>query len=55
MANVEKINEAINILKEECSEHTVCSRCPLCSHGECTLSDEPWNWDNIDDPENPAV
>ena len=52
MTNIDKLNEAINVIREECGSHCNCSICPLYAphgHKECALycSDIPYYWDSV--------
>ena len=55
-SNIDELNEAINVIKDECSKHGDCTDCPLHrSHRpiQCSLINDdtttPFEWQTIGD------
>lgn len=52
MSRIDELNEAIAILREECSNHETCEGCPLgksYTYMICQLNDDPWRWEKMEE------
>lgn len=57
MAEIHILNNAINVLKNECSRHEICEECPMSKvttwgYVECQLRPNPCRWKFVKEQKN---
>lgn len=52
MSELSILNNALKVLRNECSKHIFCDTCPMSDGEVCMLENEPSGWETLKEQKN---